>query len=185
MKSYSKLYLPKPRRSQFAYTILSIFFALSSLQAESSDLNENSPFLPPGYGEETENAPQKPVPVTNGPISREIEFRGLIQLGGVYKFSLFSKNEQKGYWIRQNQTVEGISVQSFDLDSMTVVVGKNGRAERLTISSATDSPLPVSVAKAPQSNQPAQRNATTANNNQNTPTRKQVVPRRRVILPKK
>ncbi|MEM7790190.1 MAG: hypothetical protein AAF546_02205 [Verrucomicrobiota bacterium] len=184
MKPFSKPLLAKYQKSQFGLIILSSFVALSLLQAENSDLNKNSPFLPPGYGEDTEPTPQAPVPVTNGPISREIEFRGLIQMGGVYKFSLFSKNDQKGYWIRQNQTIEGINVQSFDLDSMTIVVGKNGRAERLTISSATDSPLPVSVAKAPQNNQPAQRNVV-ANNNQNTPTRKQVVPRRRVILPKK
>ena len=55
----------------------SLTFALlasvSILSAET--LESSNPFLPPGYSEKKE-AP-KPVVQSNGPISREIEFRGL------------------------------------------------------------------------------------------------------------
>jgi len=156
----------------------------------SSTLESKSPFLPPDHNKKTVVAP-KPVQ-QNGPISREIEFRGVVELNGNYQFSLFNKTDQKGYWIKQGDSKEGISVSSFDLSSMSVTISQNGRSERLTLMESTDSPLPVAVS-APPTKQPTVKNnkqpqlppgLQNAANTNNRST-KRTIPRRRVILPKK
>ncbi|HKK19084.1 MAG TPA: hypothetical protein VJ952_10430 [Opitutales bacterium] len=167
---------------------LSFFLALSlqpSLFADTK-LSEKSPFLPPGYGEE-EVKPAEPVVQPQGPISREIEFRGIVQIGGVYQFSIYNKKDQKGYWLKENERQDGISVNNFEEDASTIVVLMNGRSERLTLMSASESPLPVAQAKPstqPQARPPGlppQLNVKSSNSSGNRKT----VPRRRVILPKK
>jgi len=164
---------------------LTLLSNVSALSAET--LESSNPFLPPGYGEKKPEAPA-PVVQTNGPISREVEFRGVVKLNGVYQFSVFNKSEQKSYWLYDNQAEGGISVRGYDADSRTLTVNMDGRSERLTLMSASDAPLPVisSVSNA-NANQPVLppglQNIT--NNNNNDDNRRRVIPRRRVILPKK
>ena len=171
----------------------SLSFALlasvSILSAET--LESSNPFLPPGYSEKKE-AP-KPVVQSNGPISREIEFRGLAEMDGQYQFSLFNKRDQKSYWLKENEAAaQGISVRNYDSVSRSLTVIMSGRTERLTLMTASSSPIPVvtSVSQPVTTNgnakQPALptilQNITKANNNNST---RKAVPRRRVILPKK
>ena len=168
---------------------LTLIFTLA-LSSHAESLESSNPFLPPGYGEEKPEPP-KPVVQTNGPISREIEFRGVVKLNDSYQFSVFNKSEQKGYWIQENHAEGGISVRGYDANSRTLTVNMNGRSERLTLMSVSDAPLPV-VSSVSQPNSkaatptlpPSIRNAGNSNNN-NTESRRRVIPRRRVILPKK
>lgn len=158
-----------------------------SLTAASTKLETNSPFLPPGYSNKKPEAP-KPAPKVNGPLSRELEFRGIVQLNGVYEFSLFNKAENQGYWVAENDAEGGIRVQNFDLDARSISVTLNGRTEKLTLMDATDSPLPV--VSSPGSK--PTNTASTANNKLRVPnttsktsnSKNRVIPRRRVILPK-
>jgi hypothetical protein len=162
--------------------------SLSLLSAK--ELSEKSPFLPPGHGAKNEAVQVKPVVPAQGPLSREIEFRGVVQIGGVFQFSIFKKKDQKGYWLRENITEDGITARSYDAASSTLVVNMNGRSERLTLMTATDNPLPVAKvnpAATPSQPtrpptitppQPPQLNKSNANNS------RRVVPRRRVVLPK-
>lgn len=159
----------------------------ASLSAAESQLESNSPFLPPGYSNKKPEPP-KPVAKVNGPLSREIEFRGIVQMNGIYEFSLFIKKENRGYWITENETAEhGIKVSNFDLDEMRITVTMNGRAEQLTLMTATDSPLPVAISTANKpAKQPRQPNIPGLNtSNTKKTTSSRVIPRRRVILPKK
>ena len=173
-------------RRSFAFAL---FAGVSMLSAES--LESSNPFLPPGYGEEKE-AP-KPVVQSNGPISREIEFRGLVKMKGQYQFSLFNKRDQKSYWLKENEAAaQGISVRNYDSGSQSLTVSMSGRTERITLISANSSPLPVVASVTPPVN---------TNGNANKPglppglikngkedkgnNTNRVVPRRRVILPKK
>ena len=162
---------------------------VSMLSAES--LESSNPFLPPGYGEEKE-AP-KPVVQSNGPISREIEFRGFFKLNGQYQFSLFNKRDQKSYWLKQNEAAaQGISVRNYDSGSQSITVSISGRTERITLITANSSPLPVVASVSPPVNTngnsnkpafiPASQNITKEHNDNNI---KRAVPRRREILPKK
>ena len=182
----------KPLRLLTLTLTLTLLSNASALSAET--LESSNPFLPPGYGEKKPEAP-KPVVAVNGPISREIEFRGLVKLDGEYQFSVFNKSEQKSYWLRQNEAAkQGITVRGYDADSRTITVNMNGRSERLTLMSASESPLPVvsSVTQPsnPNANQPTLPPglANIRNNNANSNSgddRRRVIPRRRVILPKK
>jgi len=173
-------------RIGFAFLLLA---GLSVLSAET--LESSNPFLPPGYGEEKE-AP-KPVVQSNGPISREIEFRGLIKMNGQYQFSLFNKRDQKSYWLKENEAAaQGISVRNYDSGSQSITVSISGRTERITLITANSSPLPVVASVSPpvKTNGNAKQlglpqelqNVLEPNNNNGS---KKTVPRRRVILPKK
>ena len=153
-----------------------------SLAAASSKLVSDSPFLPHDM-----KVPPKPPPVVNGPLSRELEFRGIVQMNGIYEFSLFNKKLNRGYWIAENGSESGISVRNFDLSGMRITVTQNGRSEQLTLMTATDSPLPVAIsmptkpaALPPGLNIPGLTPSTTKK-----PSASRVIPRRRVILPKK
>ncbi|HBR94832.1 MAG TPA: hypothetical protein DEA90_11780 [Opitutae bacterium] len=171
--------------------LLTLSLALTlAISSHAESLESSNPFLPPGYGEKKPEPP-KPVVQANGPISREIEFRGVVKLNQHYQFSVFNKSEQKGYWIQENQADGGISVRGYDADSRTLTVNMNGRSERLTLMSVSDAPLPVvsSVSQpntkaTPPTLPPTIRNASTSNNNSGE-SRRRVIPRRRVILPKK
>jgi|TARA_B110000093_G_scaffold51535_1_gene55386 hypothetical protein len=148
-----------------------------------SKLESNSPFLPTGYNTKKPKAPTPP-PKVNGPLSRELEFRGIVQMNGIYEFSLFNKKLNRGYWIAENSAENGISVRNFDLDAMRISVTLNGRTEQLTLMTATDSPLPVAIsATAKPTKQPNIPGLT--NNTTKKPSTSRVIPRRRVILPKK
>ena len=136
------------RHMHFASPIKTVLIALVSLPlsaaliATASSLETDSPFLPSGYSNK-KPAPVRPTPATNGPLAKQLEFRGVVQMNDTYEFSLFNKKENRGYWIPENGNVSGVSVRNFKLDSMTITVSHNGRTELLTLMSATDSPLPV------------------------------------------
>ena len=163
--------------------------SVSVLNAET--LVSSNPFLPPGYGEK--KVAPKPVVQSNGPISREIEFRGLVKMNGQYQFSLFNKRDQKSYWLKENEAAaQGISVRGYDSSSRSLTVNMNGRSERLSLMTANSAPLPVvsSVSQPKITNgkatqpalPPGLQNISKGNN---TKSSSRVVPRRRVILPKK
>jgi hypothetical protein len=123
----------------------------------------------------------------NGPLSREIEFRGVIQMGGAYQFSLFSKKDQRGYWIGENESQNGLSVRNFDANSTTVTISLSGRTERLTLMTSNDSPLPVATA-APKSPtlpvKPTLPPGLGGQSGNSGDDARRVIPRRRVILPR-
>ncbi|MFP4157611.1 MAG: hypothetical protein ACLFU4_08340 [Opitutales bacterium] len=64
--------------------ILALSIALSASTAvmgeEKETISGKSPFLPPGHGEKKE-APKPPPTPSQGPLSREIEFRSVVQFG--------------------------------------------------------------------------------------------------------
>lgn len=163
---------------------LLLALALTSPVFATSALSEKSPFLPPGHGVKPQEPTRAPVP-TQGPISRELEFRGVISMGGKRQFSIFNKKAKKGYWIADSQTVEGIQVRDYDTSSSTVVVNMNGRAERLTMMTATESPLPVAASKSPTRTAAptAPPGLPNLEQPQKKDTNRRVIPRRRVILP--
>jgi len=168
----------------------SLSFALlasvSILSAET--LESSNPFLPPDYSDKKE-AP-KPVVQSNGPISREIEFRGLFKVNGQYQFSLFNKRDQKSHWLKENEAAaQGISVRNYDSGSRSLTVNMSGRTERITLMTANSTPLAVvtSVSQPVNTNGNAKQPAlpvVQSNPKPNSDSSRRVV-RRRIILPKK
>lgn len=173
------------RSSKLSALVLTFVLAFHSSLFADNQLVKKSPFLPPGYGEK-EPEPPAPVVQPQGPISREIEFRGIVQLGGKYQFSLYNKKEQKGYWLKENASEDGIAVNSFDANASTIVVLMNGRSERLTLMDATENPMPVAQATPAAASIKSPLPPQLQNQRNNNPSNKRrTVPRRRVILPKK
>ena len=178
---------------QYLITIGFCVFMYSTLPATPSKLESHSPFLPPGYSSLKPALPPK-VQKPNNPLAKELEFRGVVQLNGTYQFSLFKKSENRGYWISENGSKNGISVSKFDPESMNIKVTMNGRSEQLTLMTASESPLPVIAASPPVPNhatpaisRPTPPNIPTLNSsNKTSPTvKRRTIPRRRVIVPPK
>lgn len=169
--------------------LCALFTLTSSLSLSSQTLESRSPFLPHDHKKPTPVAP-KPVAV-NGAIARQIEFRGVVQMNGVYKFSLFNKSDQKGYWIPEGESRDNIKVTKFDADSMSVTVSQNGRTEKITLMESTDTPMavatsaPPATAKNGNSGKPTLPPGLKIQVNNNSNKKPTAVPRRRVILPKK
>ena len=171
---------------QFLRT-LTLTLTLSSVATLSAaTLESKNPFLPAGYGEKS-SEPPIPVVQNDGPIARELEFRGLAELRGIKQFSIFNKSEQRSYWLKENEMEDGIVVRGYDANSRSITITKSGRSERLNIMSATQAPLPVasSVTIAAPKAPPAVSPPNLRNTNNADANRNRVVPRRRVILPKK
>ena len=165
-------------------TLIVAVFISNPLIGSNLELPKNSPFLPHNYG--VKKVTPRPQPVGgNGLISRQIEFRGIIELGGSYRFSLHNKKENKGYWVSENEGSNGIKAINYNPQSMSLTLSMNGTIEQLTLISANESPLPVAVS-APISKEASPLGpATLAAPNPQTTNKARVVPRRRVILPKK
>lgn len=173
------------RTSRLMATAMFAKLLLSLQILTASTLQEKNPFLPPGYGEKKVEAP-KPVVQTNGPLARELEFRGIMQLDGKRQFSVFNKSENKAYWLYENQLEAGMKVSGYDRDARSITVVKNGRTEELSLMSATEAPIPVAASVTmPTKNNGKQPNIPGIKPNNTQNANKNVVPRRRVILPKK
>jgi hypothetical protein len=128
---------------------------------------------------------------SNGQISREIEFRGLAEMDGQYQFSLFNRRDQKSYWLKENEAAaQGISVRNYDSLSHSLTVSMSGRTERLTLMTASSSPIPVvtSVSQPVTTNGNAKQQplpVVQSKPKSSSDSNRRVVPRRQVILPKK
>jgi len=180
---------PKTPLASVILRLLLICLCLQfTLHAAPSKLESSSPFLPPGY---SDVKPTRPTPVrqNNTPINRDIEFRGVVQINGIYQISLFKKSENRGYWISEDSSEHGIRVDEFNMDSMSVTVVMDGRSEQLSLMESSGNPLPVASSNPKNSNNnaiqtpniPFPSNVQTPSNT-NTQTRR-TIPRRRVIVP--
>ena len=144
-------------------------------------LETNNPFLPRDYVQK--NIVSKPKPQPSIFLSKLIEFRGFCILGNITYFSIHDKKDKRSYWITQNQSEGGISVNNFDERSKSVTISMNGRTERLALMSASNTPIPVAVST------PLFQNPTivspTGTYQVKSDSKTRIIPRRRVILPQK
>ena len=170
-------------RKRLALLIVSV---AAALPATASNLESNNPFLPPGYN----NKPPEPKPVTpapvrqNGPLSREIEFRGFVKFGNQYQFGIKKKNSDESFWLTEGQASEsGIQVRGFDLDSKSITISMNGRSERISLSedAGSSSPLPVAGFMPPGHTTSSIATPKATVTNTTSPAKKTSKPRRRVI----
>ena len=172
------------RGTKTSLLIVSVLIAVQMLSANT--LQENNPFLPPGFNDKKPEPP-KPVVVDNGPLARELEFRGITQFDGIKQYSVFNRSEQKAYWLREDEMKGGMKVSGYDAKKRSITVVKNGRTENITLMSASSRPVPVATSVTmPNSNKnPKLPQITSLPNNVQKDTTSKTVPRRRVILPKK
>lgn len=162
------------------YFLMLILFGFG-IKLIGSTLETNNPFLPQDYVKR--NIVSQPKPQPSILLSKLIEFRGFYTLGKITQFSIYDKKDKKSYWISQNQSEGGIRVNNFDKHSKSVTISMNGRTERLTLMSASNTSIPVAVSTALFQNPTIVSPDGTYEVKSNSKTR--IIPRRRVILPQK
>ena len=157
--------------------------ATSLLTANS--LVEHSPFLPPGYGVTKE--PPKPV-VTTAPtiISRQLEFKGLIELDGTTRFSVFDKKSNEGYWLTLNESAGDFEVIRYDEQRQSILVSSSGHTEELALATPDDTPMQITGSSPTRKGTSTPRTTISrASHSNNSSTRKPgpLIPRRRIVRP--
>ena len=162
------------------FTAICLFFEQEMI---AGSLENKNPFLPTDY-KKNDISVTRPELQPSGAISKLVEFRGLMTFGNVTQVSLYNKRENKRYWVSENQSEGGISIGRYDERSKAITVSMNGRTERLTLMSTTNTPLPVVASY----NQPAAQKVMPSTQNNKSGQKevvRNVIPRRRsVILPK-
>ncbi|MBC2592833.1 hypothetical protein H5P28_01025 [Ruficoccus amylovorans] len=149
-------------------------------------LVEHSPFLPPGWGEKKVTPP---AAITTAPsfISRQLEFKGLIEMDGVTRFSIFDKKNNVGHWVTVDESINDFEVVRYDPQKQSILIRSGGQTEEIALATADDSPMqisgaPVSSVRATVSSRPVVTLPTTGNNSsERSPGPK--IPRRRIVRP--
>ncbi|MDP0496865.1 MAG: hypothetical protein Q7Q73_11745 [Verrucomicrobiota bacterium JB024] len=158
----------------------------ASALAATDSLVARSPFLPPGWGEKQE----APAPVVAAPptiISRQLEFKGLIELDGVTRFSVFDKKANEGHWLELNESAGDFQIVRFDSARQSILISSGGRTEELALASPDESPMQISGSVTPSVRKPStpgapvtQASSTSGSSGRAGP----LIPRRRLIRPK-
>ncbi len=157
-----------------------------SCLAANGTLVEHSPFLPPGWGEEKE----VPTPVvTTAPaiISRQLEFKGLIEMNGVTRFSIFDKKNNVGHWLALNESVGDFEIVRYDEKKPSILIRSGGRTEEIGLATPDDIPVQISgsatasVSRSPGGARPSV--SISSSGSSNTRTNAPRIPRRRIVRP--
>jgi len=176
------------RSSRILLFVLLIFWEPVGELSGESNLVTHSPFLPPDWGQQAAEKPAQPV-TQKGPLSRELEFRGVFSMNGVTKFGVFDRNAQKGQWFPLNSGNDRFTVIRYNEGMQTILIKADGRIEELSLKEADDKPLPVMGALntlRPPSPPPPVNGASNANaeGDDDDASRTSNVPRRRIIRPR-
>ena len=177
---------PQAQKLRKAIALATVSLALVPFcLAKEKTLQNNSPFLPPGYGKN--QAPPPPVnKVPPGQIGRTLELRGIMRMAGAYSLNFFDKKTNKSFWIKEQTThIDGYRIGRYNADNKSIEVTKGGSTERVSLISSSHKPQAVNASvnvaktlpatKPPAVKPPAQDQKKTARS----------IPRRRVILPNK
>ena len=148
------------------------------------DLTKDSPFLPPGYRQHLEQKKKKPPPPPKPPprLKQNLEWRGYVRIGGVWRFSIFDKRTNKGQWIvlKDRDRDDGIFITDFDYERERIEIEQDGHKEFIFISGPTGNPVPISHLKA-AARKPA---ATPAAKPRTASAPKPPVVRQRIVTPR-
>ncbi|MGJ3241927.1 MAG: hypothetical protein ACFE0O_03065 [Opitutales bacterium] len=126
-------------------------------------LVERSPFAPPAASQpkvsEPEDAPA-------GPASQRFEFRGVVHIENAWQFSLFDREEDRGYWVGLDESIGSSQVVGYDAENRSLLISTGADTETLSLEETTrQAPRPPDL----------------QNKEEDEPRR--IVPRRRVVRP--
>ncbi|MFP4165937.1 MAG: hypothetical protein ACLFUF_02090 [Opitutales bacterium] len=168
----------RPHAAHALIALCCVFAAAFPALRAASNLETNSPFLPPGYNENKEQEVDQPKPEPKRkPLSDKIAFHGVAEFDGKMRFSFYNKEEDKSYWIAKDEKEASISPLAFDPESMTVTVKSGNRTEKIELVEAQHT--------GPSSADRNSRRQAKQAQKDNGDSNKRRVLRRRVILPRK
>ena len=127
------------------YIIVGIAFmaiCYADAAAPARNLISYNPFLPAGWKKPgiktTSRVKTQPVPV--------MELRGIIQINDVYQFSLLNKRNNKRFWAKLNDTIDGTKITKYDPATKTLSMVSNGRSiPPVTLKKASGKPLKIAA----------------------------------------
>lgn len=179
---------PHTHHNASALLVLCLALAPTALPAQKT-LQNDSPFLPPGYSESQKPSKPPPVVAPPGQIARNLELRGIMLIGANYTLSFFDKKTQKSFWIDENEShPDGYSIGQFKKNTRSIPVTKNGQTEEVTLISSSNTSTPINTStniNTPTTSPPTAKPPTTKPQAKNNNNKARTIPRRRVILPKK
>ena len=155
----------------------------SSLAADSNLISE-SPFLPPGW------SPAKPPVVQVQPqaappvLARQLEFKGVVDLGNGQQFSLFDKKSGESYWLPLNEMRDGFQVVRYEPNRASIYIRSGGRTEELRLATVDESPMQIASGVSTSvtaSSTPTRPNIAPTTPNSGNAQAGPVIPRRRII----
>lgn len=164
-------------------------FLVASLPAANPkrDLGKDSPFLPPGYRQHLEQKNKKPPPPPKPPprLKQNLEWRGSVRIGGVWRFSIFDKRTNKGQWIILNDLdrIDGIFITNFDYEKDEIDIEQDGHKESITMARPSGTIVPIAHLKAAP-RKPATVKASAKTVSKPTAKPKPPVVRQRIVTPR-
>jgi len=151
----------------------------------SENLLENSPFLPPGFGEEKTEETEKDTQPT-GPLAEMIEFRSVVRIDDQWLFSLYNKEEKRSLWVSLNEDDSHYRVTQFDPDENRLHLTFNERTEWLPLKVIAQQAAPVKQeSKTPVMRAPGVQNNRNSQFSRPALNRRRVSPREPVQVPRR
>lgn len=124
-----------------------------TLVAQDQAPKEANPFLPENYRQQ--NQPEAaPEPVRANPLDK-LELRSITSLGKMKSFSIYDTSVSKGFWVKLDETVEGVSVSDYNKSDESVLVRSGGFSKRLKLKEAKIVALAVQAPAAQAAKAPA------------------------------
>lgn len=174
-------------RSQIFRAILLLLAVVgaSPLWGDENTLLENSPFLPPGFGEEPTQ--QKNQPEQQGPLAKTIEFRSVVRLSDQWLFSLYNLKENRNIWVSLSEEGSMYQITEYNPDENRLKLAFGNQTEWLPLKEPSYSGNPQTntsqqlrrAAGTPPQAQPTNPVKRPSLNRRRVPSRRQVtVPRR-------
>jgi len=111
--------------------------------SDQPSLTQRSPFLPPGFNPETKT-PEKPRQ-TRSQANKALEFRGVYQLLGDYRFLVKESSAAFGNWVKLNDPKAVFVVTQYDPSSQTVTVEHEGVTHEISLIELEGNPAPIPV----------------------------------------
>lgn len=152
---------------------------MAEMDTELQGLIERSPFLPPDFRGDQRARPQEPVPQTR-PLSRHYRFTGVVGFRGERKFAFMDLREDRGYWIPEGETVQGLRVMEFDAPGRRVMLTDGSRREWLALERPERE---ITQAPPPSRSEPSRQVEPRERTDEAEEERPRAPVRRRVIVP--
>lgn len=161
-----------------------LLLGLLPLSAQDT-LLENSPFLPPRYGETPAPPPEGPTP--QGPLAKTIEFRSVARISDQWLFSLYNLEEKKNIWVTLSEEGSRYQISEYNPEENQLKLAYNDQTEWLPLKEPTYAGKPQTQtsdrirrsAGTPPETQPSAKMQRPSLNRRRVPTRREVtVPRR-------
>lgn len=161
--------------------LLAGFFLFLPLDG-SEDLLENSPFLPPGFGEKAQKPEAAPE---QGPLAKTVEFRSVARINGEWHFSLFNREKKQSVWVKMAEDDSPYQVSEYDPEENRVRLSFNNRSEWLPLKVAAASGAPRPEVQKPVLRSPGMQPKRTSQSERPRLNRRRVPSRRQVTVPRR